>query len=186
MNVALFFCYAGTEVTAGSWSYTLFTESRGISVAVAGLWAGLYWGSFTLGRFFFGIVANYVNVINTIRAMILVSFFAALLLWWNPVNGVSLLGLLVLGFAMAPVFPLLISSTPARMGVGDATNAIGLQVGAASLGIALLPGLAGVLAERINLEIIPPYMAIVILVMFVLHEIAIRGHSREASTDARF
>ncbi len=45
VNVAIFFCYAGTEVTAGSWSYTLFTESRGISVAVAGLWAGIYWAA---------------------------------------------------------------------------------------------------------------------------------------------
>ncbi len=137
-----------------------------------------------MGRFFFGIVANYVNVVNTIRAMILVSFFAILLLWWNPVDGISFLGLLILGFAMAPVFPLLISGTPARMGIGDATNAIGLQVGAASLGIAVVPGLAGVLAERISLEIIPPYMAVVTIVTFILHEIAIYGHSREASTSS--
>jgi len=53
VNIAIFFCYAGVEVTAGNWSYSLFTEARGVAVAVAGFWASLYWGSFTLGTLLF-------------------------------------------------------------------------------------------------------------------------------------
>ena len=71
----------------------------------------------------------------------------AALLWWNPVNWVGFLGLLILGFAMAPIFPLLVTATPLRLGAADAGNAIGFQVAAASFGIGVLPGLAGALAD---------------------------------------
>ena len=175
VNIALFFVYTGLEVTAGYWSYTLFTEGRGVSLAVAGFWASFYWASFTIGRFAFGIIADRVNVVNAIRLMIGVGIGATALIWWNPVNWVGFAGLAILGFAMAPVFPLLISNTPERLGVADATNAIGFQVGAASLGIAVLPGLAGVLAQRIGIEIIAPYMVVASIVAFVLHEITVRG-----------
>ena len=176
VNIAIFFCYAGIEVTAGNWSYSLFTQERGIPVAVAGFWASLYWGSFTLGRFFFGIVADRFAVIPTVRAMSLTAIVAAACIWWNPADWVSFAALLVLGFAMAPIFPLMITATPLRLGSGDANNAIGFQVAAASLGIGLLPGLAGLLADRFSLEIVGPFMVAGLVVMTILHEIAVRYH----------
>ena len=175
VNIALFFFYTGTEVGAGNWAYSLFTEGRGVSVAVAGFWASFYWASFTFARFVFGIIADRINVINAVRTMMLLAILGTALLWWNPADWVSFGGLALLGFALAPVFPLLISSTPTRLGVADATNAIGFQVGAASFGIAILPGLAGALAERSTIEIVPPFLLVTATIMFVLHEIAVRG-----------
>jgi fucose permease len=177
VNIVLFFFYTGTEVSAGNWAFTLFTEGRAVPVAVAGFWAGFYWGSFTLGRFVFGIIADRINVVNAIRTMIVLAIAGAALMWWNPVDWVSFAGLAVLGFALAPVFPLLISSTPSRLGIADATNAIGFQVGAASFGIAILPGLAGGLAERTSIEVVPPFLVVNAAIMFVLHEVAVRAHT---------
>jgi fucose permease len=184
VNIFVFFFYTGIEVTAGNWSFTLFTQGRGISVEQAGFWVGLYWASFTLGRLLFGFVADRVNVTNAIRLMIVVAIFATGLIWWNPSNWVSFAGLAILGFALAPVFPLLVSSTPSRLGVADATNAIGFQVGAASAGIAILPGLAGVLAERTTVEIIAPFMVVTTVILFVLYEIAVRRAGEPASAQA--
>jgi fucose permease len=177
VNIALFFFYTGTEVGAGNWAYTLFTEGRDIPVAVAGFWVSFYWASFTLGRVVFGFIADRINVVNAIRAMMGLSILGTILLWWNPVDWVSFGGLALLGFALAPVFPLLISSTPERLGIGDATNAIGFQIGAASLGIAILPGLAGALAQRTTLEIIPPFLMLTSIIVFALHEVAVRAHA---------
>jgi fucose permease len=177
VNIALFFFYTGTEVGAGNWAFTLLSEGRGVPVTLAGFWAGFYWGSFTFGRFVFGIIADRINVTNAIRTMIAIAAGGAALLWWNPVDWVSFAGLAIIGFALAPVFPLLISSTPGRLGVADATNAIGFQVGAASFGIAILPGLAGWLAERTSLEIIPPFLLTTALIMLALHEVAARESS---------
>lgn len=176
VNIAIFFFYAGIEVTAGNWSYSLFTESRGVSPELAGLLTGLYWGSFTAGRFFFGIVANRFAVVPTIRAMSVTAILAASLLWWNPVNWVGFAGLIILGFALAPVFPLLMTATPLRLGNADANNAIGFQVAAASFGIGVLPGLAGALADRMSLEIVGPFMVAGLTAMAILHEIAVRYH----------
>ena len=176
VNIAIFFFYAGIEVTAGSWSFSLFTQARGIPVAVAGFWASLYWGSFTIGRFFFGIVADRFAVIPTVRAMCLTAIAAAACIWWNPADWVSFGALLVLGFAMAPIFPLMITATPLRLGNADASNAIGFQVAAASLGIGLLPGLAGLLADQFSLEVVGPFMVTGLVAMTILHEIAVRYH----------
>jgi fucose permease len=107
--------------------------------------------------------------------MILLAITGTALMWWNPADWVSFAGLALLGFALAPVFPLLISSTPSRLGLADATNAIGFQVGAASLGIAILPGLAGALAERTSIEIVPPFLMATATIMLVLHEVAVRA-----------
>lgn len=180
VNIALFFFYTGAEVGTGNWAFTLFTEGRSVPVAVAGFWAGFYWGSFTFGRFVFGIIADRLNIANAIRAMIALAAAGAGLLWWNPADWVSFAGLAIIGFALAPVFPLLISSTPRRLGLADATNAIGFQVGAASFGIAVLPGLAGALAERTSIEIVPPFLLAAILIMLALHELAVRGSDAAA------
>jgi fucose permease len=176
VNILIFFLYSGTEITAGNWMYTIFTESRGVAVTTAGFWVSVYWASFTAGRIVFGFVANRFKPIHATRAMIAVGALSATLIWWNPADLVSFLALALMGFAMSPIFPLLMSTTPARLGVADATNAIGFQVAGASIGIAVLPGLAGALAERTSLEVIPPFILAATILMFVLHEVAVRRH----------
>jgi fucose permease len=94
----------------------------------------------------------------------------ALLLWWNPSNTVSLIGVATVGFAIAPVFPALVSLTADRVGAKHAANTIGMQISAAGLGGSVLSSLAGVLARRISLEVIPIYLsglAAVLLTIFL-------------------
>jgi hypothetical protein len=71
---------------------------------------------------------------------------------------------------MAPLFPLSISDTPRLVGSEHAANAIGFQISAASLGFATLPGLAGLLAERLGLEAIGPVLVAFAVAMVLLHE----------------
>lgn len=40
VGIILLLLYTGAELTLGNWSYTLFTERRGISPQIAGIWAG--------------------------------------------------------------------------------------------------------------------------------------------------
>ena len=68
------------------------------------------------------------------------------------------------------------TATPSRLGNADANNAIGFQVAAASFGIGVLPGLAGALADQTSIEIVGPFMAVGLLIVAVLHEIAVRYH----------
>jgi hypothetical protein len=66
--------------------------------------------------------------------------------------------LLLLGLALAPIFPLLIATTPARVGALHATHAIGFQVAAFYVGTAVLPGAAGLLARRLGLNALGPFL----------------------------
>jgi fucose permease len=174
LGVALFFIFAGTEGAAGQWPYTLFTEGRSIAPSVAGAWVSIYWGSLTVGRILFGLVVDRLGVVPTVRACMLGAMVGAALMWWNVVDLLSFVGMASIGFWLAPLFPLLISHTPRRLGAAYAHNAIGFQVAAASLGFAVLPGLAGVLAESWGLEVISPFLLFASGAMFLLHELSAR------------
>jgi fucose permease len=174
LSALLFFIYTGVELTLGHWAYTLLTESRGIPPGLAGLWAGSYWGTFTAGRILAGLWTRKLSLDNLLRLSLLGALLGALLLWWNPAPAVSLLGVVVVGFSIAPIFPGLVSGTQARVGLRHAANTIGMQISAAGLGGAMLPGLAGVLARQVSLEAIPVFMAACILVMLGLYAAAAR------------
>ena len=62
------------------------------------------------------------------------------------------------------------SDTPGRVGGAHTANAMGFQFTAASIGMAFLPWLAGVLAEALGLEVIPQFIFLIALVTFFLHE----------------
>ncbi|HVU15156.1 MAG TPA: MFS transporter [Phototrophicaceae bacterium] len=172
-GIALFFLYAGLEATPGTWIYTLFTEARGISVEAAGLWVSIYWGSFTIGRFLFGAIIPYVNTISLSRVLMVGVVGGALLLWWSPTPALGFIGLTLIGFMEAPLFPMFVSDTPKRVGMENAGNAIGFQVSGAGFGVSMLPALAGLLSAHISLNVIPPFMAIAAVLVIIVHEISV-------------
>ena len=183
LSITLFFLYAGVEVTAGQWSFTLYTEARGVGLATAGTWVGIYWGSLTLGRLLFGFVVNYIGATTTLRACMIGVILGAIG-FMIPINTISFAGLALIGFAQAPIFPLLVSETPKRLGPALATRAIGYQVAAAGLGIATLPGLAGVIAENWGLEKIGLFVWIASLSLLALHELILYRSRLSKSKDA--
>lgn len=184
MSVLLFFLYTGLEVAAGQWTYSLFTEARGVAPNVAGVWVGVYWASLTAGRILFGAVAARVPPLAMLRAAMLTAPLGAVLIWVNPGPLASFLGLALMGFCFAPIFPLLISLTPGRVGKPTANQAIGFQVSAACLGAAGVPGFAGVLAKRLGLEVIGPVLLCVAVALLVLHEAIVRVARASAASRA--
>jgi fucose permease len=174
LGIAIFITHTGVQFTAGQWAYSLFTEARGVAPATAGLWTSVYWASLTAGRLLLGPVADRIGVVSLLRTCIVGIVLGSALVWWNLADLVSFLGLALIGFSLAPLFPSLISSTPERVGAGHAPNVIGFQVAAGSVGIALLPGFAGVLAQNLGLEIVGPFLVAASLLMFLLHEAIVR------------
>lgn len=174
LSLLMFFLYTGAEAMLGSWTYSLLTESRGIAPQVAGLWAGSYWASFTIGRIVAGLYAKRVGVHPLVRGSLLAALAGAVLLWWNPFEAASVAGVAIIGLAIAPIFPGMVSGTVGRVGARYAANTIGMQIGAAGIGAAAIPGLAGVLARRTSLEAIPICLVIVITVLFGLYTWSMR------------
>lgn len=168
VSILMFLLYTGAELTLGNWTYTLFTEGRGASPQLAGLWTGGFWATFTTGRVLAGLYARRIRLNTMLSGALVLSLFGVILFWWNPTAAVGVAGVLIIGFALAPIFPGLVSSTSQRVGQRHAGNTIGLQMSAAGLGGALLPFVAGTLAERISLEIIPVFLGVSLLGLLVL------------------
>ncbi|MDN3556224.1 MFS transporter [Halomonas maura] len=165
IGTGLFFVYSGLELTLGLWAYSLLTESRGIGAASAGLWVGIYWGMFTLGRVMAGVFANRLGHHRLVLASLWLALASSLLLAWNPVDGRGLIVIGLIGFAFAPIFPGMVSGTRQRVGPEHLGNAMGMQIAAAGVGATSLPTLAGILADHSSLEAIPWFVTGCVLVM---------------------
>ena len=172
LSILLFFLYTGAEATLGNWVYTLLTESRHVLPKIAGLWAGSYWITFTIGRILAGLYTKRISVNTLIRISLSAALAGAILLFWNPSEAISLLGVGIIGFSIAPIFPGLVSGTSDRVSARYAANTIGMQIGGAGLGAAAIPALVGVLAQRISLEVIPVCMMLLFVTLIVLQALS--------------
>jgi len=180
-NLVLFFVYTGVEASAGQWAYTLFTESRGVAPRLAGIAVGLYWGSLTLGRLVSGVLAHRMAPATLLRTCVLLVPVGALGVASATGTLLDMASLALIGFTGAPVFPLLISGTPQRVGGLHTVNAVGFQVSAACLGAAALPAAAGVLARAYGLETIAVFLVVSAIIVVVLHEAVLRDERKKHS-----
>jgi fucose permease len=169
-NALLFFLYTGAESSAGQWAFTLLTESRGTTVSAAGLAASAYWGSIFAGRLAFGALAHHVAPSTLLRLGMAGAPLAALVVSLTRSGAGGFAGLFALGLLLAPIFPLLIAETPARVGERHAAHAIGFQISAATLGAGTLPAAAGLLARHAGLEALGPFLLGTTVLLLALHE----------------
>jgi fucose permease len=178
LSVSLFFLYVGSEVSLGTWTYTMLTESRGIQPEVAGLLVGSYWATFTVGRIVAGLYAKRVGVNLLVLGGLIAALLGAVLLWWNPANVANLIAVPLIGFAIAPIFPALISGTSQRVGMHYAANTIGMQIAAGGLGTAIIPSLVGILARQVSLEVIPVCLMVLFTGLLGLYALAVKFGSK--------
>ena len=178
--IAFFFIYGGIEVGIGQWAFTLLTESRGLSDESARFWVSIYWGTFTFGRFLFGVISPWLPPKVWLRGCVIVMILSVALLLFPSSRLLGLLSLTIAGISQAPIFATLISLMPRLVQREHASNAIGYVVGAAGVGVAILPTIAGILAERFTLEAIPPFIFAMCVLLFVLFELLARGNRMTA------
>ncbi|MFI5928053.1 MFS transporter [Micromonospora sp. NPDC051543] len=175
-----FALYVAIEVSAGLWAFLLLTQGRGLSDAVAGGCVSAYWGSLFLGRVVQGVVAERLGPRLVLRVSLAGMAVGAALIAVPGSAVLTVLGLVVLGFAAAPVFPLLTLTTAERVGAVHADRAIGLQIGAAGLGAALVPAGLGVLISNVSVQALGPALVVLALALIVLYELGTRRPSDDA------
>lgn len=172
LSILLFFVYVGAEVSLGTWTYSLLTESREINPTVAGYFAGSYWATFTIGRVIAGLYAKRLGINLLVQGSLFAAIVGSVLLVWNPVGWVNLVAVALIGFAIAPIFPALMSGTSRRVAADHAANTIGLQIAGSGLGTAVIPGLLGVLARHLSLEAIPFCLVAAFIILFGLYRLS--------------
>jgi predicted MFS family arabinose efflux permease len=119
-----------------------------------------------------------IGIHKLVLGGMLAALAGALLLWWNPTNTFGLLGVALIGFAIAPIFPGLVSGTSRRVGDRFAANTIGLQMAASGLGSAAIPSLVGVLARNLSLEVVPVCLVVLFSVLLLLYQVSQRQNAQ--------
>jgi fucose permease len=91
---------------------------------------------------------------------------------WNPLPIIGSVGLIITGFAEAPVFPMLMTTTPQRVGMEHAENGVSLQMSSVGVGSAILPGLIGTIGNNFGLETMTTTFAALAVIAFISHELS--------------
>jgi fucose permease len=156
-GVVVFVVVGGLELTAGQWTYSLLTESRGLNTPLASALVSLFWASFTMGRFVAGwsLKGEYSGQSSVVLRCCLAGVAVGALGLCRTTT--TLPAILIFGFFLGPLFPLLIGDTSFRFGPIHAPNAIGVLVASSSIGLVTMPAFGGVLANR-NLELVPGFL----------------------------
>ena len=169
-----FALYVAIEVGAGLWAFLLLTEGRGLGVAAAGICVSAYWGALFVGRIVFGLVAERIGSHSVLTMGLLGMLTGTVLVALPGPAPVTVVGLVIIGFAAAPIFPLMTLTTAERVGAHHADRAIGLQIGAAGLGGAVIPAGIGKILEVYGVHLLGPTLVVGAVLLFVLHLLAVR------------
>lgn len=174
-----FALYVAVEISVGLWAYVFLTQSRGLDSTLAGVCVSAYWTSLFVGRVVQGIVAERLGSQRVLHFSLAAIVVGAALVAVPAHGWVAVAGLLVIGFAAAPVFPLLTLTTAERVGAHHADRTVGVQMGAAGLGGAVLPGAVGVLLQRVGTEAFGPALmtlSVALLLVYVVTTARARRH----------
>jgi fucose permease len=164
----------GLESAAGIWGYLFLTAGRGLPAAAAGLAVSAYWAMMCAGRVVLGPVAQRLGPARVLAAAVAGVPLGAVLMAL-PISGpgsgaLAVAGLMVVGLAAAPVFPLVTLTT-------GTTRMVGLQVAASAAGNAALPAVLGVAIGAAGAQVLGPFLLALSLAMAALF---LSGRSRAA------
>ena len=80
----------------------------------------------------------------------------------------SVIGMGMIGFALAPIYPAMMHAAPERFNLAVAGKLIGFQGGAAMLGVACIPPAFGWLAAHTTFMLLPFLVMVAAALMLVL------------------
>lgn len=174
LSLLVFFCYTGLEVGVSSWSASYLRGPGGLSATVAGVVVFLYWAALTAGRAGAAALGSRLDPGWAARLGVAGSAAGAAVVWADLGDVPTVVGLVVMGLGLGPIFPALLNLTPARLGSITALDAIGWELGAASAGGAALSALMGLVLQLAGLDLFGPLLLGLAVVLGTLNVVVER------------
>lgn len=159
-----FLLYCGVETTVGLWGASYLVQSRQVTAEMAAGWISLYYGGITFGRLITGFITLKVQNRHLIRYGQLITVIGGLILLLPLPASLSIVGFILIGLGLAPIYPGLLHETPARFGREHSAKLMGYQMAVAYSGTTLVPPLFGLLAAQVSTDLFP----VVVLILLVL------------------
>lgn len=184
----------GIESTAGAWGYVFLTAGRGLPQTAAGIAVSAYWAMMFTGRMLLGPLAVRLGPSRVLTGAITAVPLGALLTALPVPAPVAVIGMMLLGLATAPLFPLLTLTAGDRVRPGALATTIGLQVAASAIGGAVLPAGVGLVIAAVGAQAVGPSLLVLGLAACGVYWLALRtdpdhnpvganpaGHERSAT-----
>jgi fucose permease len=171
----------GIEAAAGIWGYVFLTSGRALSPAAAGVAVAAYWAMMFVGRAVLGPVAERAGPTRVLSAAVAGIALGAVVMSVPGPGFVAVTGLMTVGLAAAPVFPLLTVTTAQRAGPATSapttqtTRTVSLQVAASTAGSAALPAVLGLAIGALHAGVLAPALLLLSLVMWALYALLSRS-----------
>ncbi|MBP3963139.1 MFS transporter [Paenibacillus lignilyticus] len=168
-TLVAFLFYCGVEATVGLWGASYLVGAREMTAETAAGWVSLYYGGITLGRLITGFITLKVSNKALIRCGQILALTGGVMLLL-PVSPLYLIGLILIGLGLAPIYPGLLHETPARFGREHSAKLIGHQMAVAYTGTTLLPPLFGFIATQTSIVVLPYIVLAFLAVMMISAE----------------
>lgn len=162
-----FYAYCAAEATTMLWASSYLEGTQGISKEKAAAFGSLFFIGITVGRFLSGFISDKVGDNRMIRLGTGIALCGVVLIAL-PVNICAIIGFVVIGLGCAPVYPCIIHSTPANFGAENSQGIIGIQMASAYVGSTFMPPVFGIIANNINIRLMPIYLAIFLILLLVM------------------
>lgn len=169
-DLLTFFCYCSLEQTTSLWASSYLVLNKGITPETAASFASLFFIGITVGRALCGFLTLKLNDAQMVRIGLGFIAIGIVPLILPLGEAVTLVGLLLIGFGCAPIYPSIIHATPSHFGAENSQAIIGVQMASAYIGNCLMPPLFGVLANHTTIAILPYYLLAILILMGTMHE----------------
>lgn len=173
-----FFCYCAIEQTAGLWASSYLNLYKGFSIEKSASFASMFYIGITVGRAISGFITMKLSDVKMIRlgqGIILLGLIIMVL----PLGSyAAVAAFIMIGLGCAPIYPCIIHSTPAHFGEDKSQAVIGVQMAFAYMGTLVMPPVFGVIANVINVALLPLFLFVVMILMVVMHEALIKTTSK--------
>jgi fucose permease len=150
--------YTGAEVTLNNWGYTYLTEYRHQQIILSGGMISGYWLGLMFGRLILGKLSERMSNRSMILGCLIGVMVGLCIVWVIPGSLPAAVGLFMTGFCLGPIFPTTIALMPELLPDRIVATAIGFLASFAAAGSALMPFLAGNLAQGVGLWTLMPFV----------------------------
>lgn len=170
LALASFLFYCGVEASVGLWGSSYLVNVKGLSAATAAQWVSFYYAGITIGRLITGFITFKISNFTLIRTGQIIALIGAAFLFLPLPTIFSLVGFILIGLGLAPIFPCMLHETPTRFGKTHSQTIMGYQMAVAYTGSTFVPPLLGFMASRSTIGIFPIFIVIFVAVMLLSSE----------------
>ena len=169
-----FFAYCSGETISFLWSSTFFdTTKEGLTKDIVASLGSLVFLGLMLGRLVSGIVSSKLNDKKLIRIGVSIETVGIILLF-IPVKSpiLAIIGFILLGFGMGPIYPSIQHLAPINFGKEASGTIIGLQMASAYIGSCFMPFLFGLFQSITSMWMLPVFLLVFMILNISMIEIS--------------